>query len=47
VRLSPSMGCMVLQPFAVGGNRPYSEVLAHNRRPTVPEVNYRDREYVV
>jgi hypothetical protein len=39
VGLFPGTWCMVLQSFAAGVNRLYSEVLGHNRWPTVPKVN--------
>jgi hypothetical protein len=47
VGLSPGMGYMVLQPFADGGNRLYSEVFDHNGWPTVPRVNYPDMSFIV
>jgi hypothetical protein len=34
------MGCMVPQQLTAGGNQSYSDVLGHNRWPTVPIVNY-------
>jgi hypothetical protein len=38
--LSPGTGCMVLLPYAAGGNRSYPGVLGRNRRPAVLGVNY-------
>jgi hypothetical protein len=40
VGLFPSMGSMVPQPYAAGGNRSNLGVLGHNRRLMVPKVNY-------
>jgi hypothetical protein len=43
VGLFSSTGCMVPQPFAVGGNQLYLEVLGCNWRPMLPGVNYANR----
>jgi hypothetical protein len=43
VGLFPGMRCIVPQPYATGGNRPYPGVLGRNRWLAVPGVNYPDR----
>jgi hypothetical protein len=47
VGLVISMGCTIPQPFTAGGNRPYSEVLGHNRWPVISGVNYTDTTSLV
>jgi hypothetical protein len=36
VGLFPGMGCMVPQPYATRGSRPYLGVLGYNQWPAVP-----------